>query len=132
MTSMPYPPYSPDLAPGGFVCLFPQMKKVLKGKRFADMERKNRRQKHENASKLASSKELFWAVEKNNLIGVLRQVGSTLKVTDVWTRKNKYTSFCKEIPGGLGPPLYIQLPLTYMGYVRRLKVYSARSQTIWI
>ena len=39
MTPMPHPPYSPDLIPSDFfVCLFPRMKKVLKGKRFADVE----------------------------------------------------------------------------------------------
>ena len=38
MTLMPHPPYSPDLAPSDIFCLFPQMKKVLKGKHFAHME----------------------------------------------------------------------------------------------
>ena len=36
MTPVPHPPYSPDLTPCNFF-LFPQMKKVLKGKCFADM-----------------------------------------------------------------------------------------------
>ena len=34
---MPYPPYSPSLTPSDFF-LFPKMKKVLKGKHFADVE----------------------------------------------------------------------------------------------
>jgi len=37
MTQLLHPPYSPDLAPCDFF-LFPRMKKVLKGKRFADVE----------------------------------------------------------------------------------------------
>jgi len=37
MTQLIHPPYSPDLAPCDFF-LFPRMKKVLKGKRFADVE----------------------------------------------------------------------------------------------
>ena len=36
-TPMPHPPYSPNLMPSDFF-LFPQMKKFLTGKRFADME----------------------------------------------------------------------------------------------
>ena len=39
MTPMPRPPYSPSLAlSNGFLLLFPRMKKVLKGKHFADVE----------------------------------------------------------------------------------------------
>ena len=34
---MPHPPYSPDLIPN-WLFLFPWMKEVLKGKRFADVE----------------------------------------------------------------------------------------------
>jgi len=37
MTQLPHPPYSPKLSPCYFF-LFPRMKKVLKGKRFADVE----------------------------------------------------------------------------------------------
>ena len=37
MTPTPHPPYSPNLAPSDFF-LFPWMKKVLKGKRFANVE----------------------------------------------------------------------------------------------
>ena len=37
MTLVPHPPYSPNLTLGDFF-LFPQMKKFLKGKRFADVE----------------------------------------------------------------------------------------------
>ena len=37
MTPIPPPPYSPDLTPGKHF-LFPQMKEVLKGKHFADVE----------------------------------------------------------------------------------------------
>ena len=39
-------PYSPDLTPSNFF-LFPGMKKVLKGKHFADVEEvKQKQQKH--------------------------------------------------------------------------------------
>ena len=37
MTLVPHPSYSPDLTPSGFF-LFPQMKKVIKGKCFANVE----------------------------------------------------------------------------------------------
>ena len=37
MTALSNPPYSPDLIPSDFF-KFPWMKKVLKGKRFADVE----------------------------------------------------------------------------------------------
>ena len=37
MTPMSLPPYSPSLAPSEFF-LFPQVKKVLRGKRFAAVE----------------------------------------------------------------------------------------------
>ena len=39
MTPMPHPPNSPDLTPSDlFFCLFPLMKRVLKGKHFATAE----------------------------------------------------------------------------------------------
>ena len=37
MTSMSHPPYSPHLTPNNYF-LFPQMKTVLRGKHFADVE----------------------------------------------------------------------------------------------
>ena len=37
MTAMPHPPYSPDLAPSNFFFVS-QMKKLLRGKRFASVE----------------------------------------------------------------------------------------------
>ena len=37
MTSMPHPPYSPDLTPSNFF-IFLQVKKILKGKYFASVE----------------------------------------------------------------------------------------------
>jgi hypothetical protein len=37
ISTMDYPPYSPDLAPAD-VWLFPKLKSVLKGKRFSDVE----------------------------------------------------------------------------------------------
>ena len=41
MTSMPHPPYSPDIALSDLFLLFPWVKKVLKGKRSADVEELN-------------------------------------------------------------------------------------------
>ena len=82
MIRVPYPSYSPNLALRDFF-LFPRMKKVLKGKHFADVEEV----KHKTAEALKGIKinELknFWAVEKNVLIGVLHQMESTLKMTEV-------------------------------------------------
>ena len=83
---VPHHPYSPDLAPSDFSCVCPQMKKVLKGKRFADVEEVKqtykKRQKHEKASKSTHS-EASLSSRKNVLIGVLHQMECTLKVTEV-------------------------------------------------
>ena len=38
LTPMSHPPYSPNLAHSDFLFLFPWMKKILKGKCFADVE----------------------------------------------------------------------------------------------
>ena len=67
-----------------FVCLCPWMKRVLKRKHFADVEevkQKNRRttKRHQNWW----VQKLFWAVGKNVSIGVLHQMESTLKVSEV-------------------------------------------------
>ena len=81
MTPMPHPPYSPDLALSNFFLLSPQMKKVLKGKLFADMEEV--KQKRAEALKIDRFKHCFEQGKRNILIGVLHQMESTLKVTEV-------------------------------------------------
>ena len=59
-------PYSPNLAQATFFCLFPQMKKFLKGKSFTgveEMKQKNGRiTRHQNQP----LQKLFWAVEKKS------------------------------------------------------------------
>ena len=56
-------------------------------------ETKNGRntKKHKNQQ----VQKLFWAVEKSVSLGVPHQMESTLKLTEVWTCKNKYTNFYK-------------------------------------
>ena len=78
---MPHPPYSPHLTPD--FLLFPQMKKVLKGKYFADVEEV--KQKMTEALKGIKIKEFKNCLEqwKNISIGVLHQKESSLKVTKV-------------------------------------------------
>ena len=66
MTPMPHPSYSADLTVSSFLfCLFPGMKKVLKGKHFADVEEVKQKTieapKGINIDKFKN----FWAVEKS-------------------------------------------------------------------
>ena len=68
------------------------MKKALKGKHFANVEEV--KQTTTEVLKDIKINELKnWAVEKNISIGVLHQMESTLKVTEVQTCKNKCTIF---------------------------------------
>ena len=67
VTPMPHPPYSSNLAPSNFF-LFPWMKKVLKGRRFAEVEEV--KQKSSRSTKRHQNRRvqnLFWAVEKTSL-----------------------------------------------------------------
>ena len=79
---MLHPPYSPSLTPSNF-SLFPWMKKVLKGKHFADME--EGKQKTAEALKGIKIKEFKNSFEqwKKYLESVLHQMENTLKVTEV-------------------------------------------------
>ena len=71
------------------------MKKVLKGKRFADTEEvKQKMAEALKASKWTSSKTVLSSA-RNISIGVSYQMESTLKVTEIYTCKNKYTIFYK-------------------------------------
>ena len=80
MTPMPHPPYSPSLTLSN---IFLPMKKVLKGKRFADVEEV----KQKTAEALKGIKiEIKICSEqwkKNISIGVLPHMESSLKVTEV-------------------------------------------------
>ena len=82
VTPVPHPPYSPNLTPSDFF-LFPWMKKVLKGKCFADVEEV--KQKMAAVLKLMNSNTVS--------VDVFYQTESTLKVTEVETCKNKCTIF---------------------------------------
>ena len=76
MTPVPHPPYSPELTRSD-VFLFPQMKKVLKGKRFAIVEEvKQKMAGALKGTKIDEFKNCFeqW---KKHLIGVLHQMEST-------------------------------------------------------
>ena len=66
MTRLPQPPYSPDFAPSN-IFLFPQMKKVLKGKCVAKVE-EMRQKKAETLKKHQNHQiqNLFWAVGKKS------------------------------------------------------------------
>ena len=60
------------------------MKKVLKGKYFADVEEmKQKMSEALEGIKISEFKNCFWAMEKNVSIGILHQMESTLKVTEV-------------------------------------------------
>ena len=71
------------------------MKKVLKGKCFADVEEvKQIMTKALKGIKIDEFKNCSEQWKKVS-IGVLHQMKSNLKVTDISTRKNKYTIFNK-------------------------------------
>ena len=82
MTPMPHLPYLPHLTLSNFF-LFPQMQKVLKGKHFADVEEV--KQKMAEALKGIKINKFKKCSErwKKVSVGVLHQVESTLKVTEV-------------------------------------------------
>ena len=79
---MPHPPYSPTLSLSDFF-FFPWMKKVLKGKRFANVEEV--KQKMAEALKGIKINEFKTVLSsgKNISIRVFPQMESTLKVTRV-------------------------------------------------
>ena len=81
---MSYPPSSPDYTLSDFfVCSFPRMKKVLKGKYFADVEEvKQKTLEALKGIKIDEFKTCFEQWEKV-LIGVSHQMESTLKVAEV-------------------------------------------------
>ena len=81
MTSMPHLPYSPNLATSDLSP--PQMKKVLKGKCFADVEEvKPKMVEALKGIKIGDFKNHFKQWE-NVLIDVLHQTESTSKGTEV-------------------------------------------------
>ena len=82
VTPVLHPSYSPDLTLRDYF-LFPQVKKVLKGKHFADVEEvKQKMAQALKGIKIHEFKTVF-SSGKNILIGVLHQMESTLKVTEV-------------------------------------------------
>ena len=79
---MLHPPYSPNLTPSDFV-LFPKWKKVLKQNHFANVEEvKQKMAETLKGIKMDEFRNCFeqW---KKVLIGVLHQMESTLKVTEI-------------------------------------------------
>ena len=82
MTPMPHPPYLPNLTPNdSFLC--PQMKKVLKGKHFANVEEmKQKMAEALKGMKIAMFKTVLHS-GKTVSIGVLPQMERTLEVTEV-------------------------------------------------
>ena len=83
MTPVANPPYSPNFTPSDFFAS-PNEKKVHKKKRFADVK-EVKQKKMEEALKRIKIDEFKNCFEqlKNHLIGVLHQMGSTLKVIEV-------------------------------------------------
>ena len=82
---MPHPPYSLDLTLSDilFVCLFPLMVKVLKGKHFAYVEVVKQKMVEALKGIKINKFKNCWSRGKNILICVLHQMESTLKVTGV-------------------------------------------------
>ena len=83
MAPMPHPPYSPNLSSSDF-SLFPGMKKVLKGKHFADVEEKKQKTAEAlKGIKMDEFKNCFDQWEKTVSISVLHQMECILKMTEV-------------------------------------------------
>ena len=86
MTPMPHPPYSSDLTWADFFFSFPWMKNVLKEKRFADVEGVKQTNKSSRITKQHQNQrvqKLSLSSGENISIGVLHQMESNLKVTEV-------------------------------------------------
>ena len=82
MTPKPHPPYSPNLTLSDFI-LFPWMKKVLKGRCFADVEKvKEKMAEALKGIKIDEFRNCFEQWKKVS-IGVLHQMERTLEVTEV-------------------------------------------------
>ena len=74
-------PYSPDLAPSDFFC-FPD-EKILKEKCFANVEEVKQNMAEALKTSKSTSSNTILSHGKNVLIGVLHQMVSTLKVTEI-------------------------------------------------
>ena len=70
---MPHPPYSPHLALSD-IFLFPPMKKVLKGKHFADVEVMKRKTAKALSSTKVKEFKTASSSEKSTWTGVLHQM----------------------------------------------------------
>ena len=97
ITPVPHPSYSSSLASNDIFFLFPQIKKVLKEKHFADVEEVKQTNTQKTAEtlkgiKIDEFKNYLKQWEKVS-IGVSHQMESALKVTEVKTCMNKYAIF---------------------------------------
>ena len=79
---MPHLPCSLDLSLSDFF-LFPLMKKVLKGKHFADVEEVKQEMAKALKGLKSTSPNTVLSSEKNVSIGVFHQMERILKVTDI-------------------------------------------------
>ena len=81
---MPHPPYSP-IAPPATSFLFPQMKKVLKGKCFASVEEVKQETAEEalKGIKISKFKNCFEQWKKISIGEWRHQMESTWKMTEV-------------------------------------------------
>jgi hypothetical protein len=79
MTQLIHPPYSPDLAPCDLF-LLPQMKKVLNGKCFADMEEVKKKKRMEALKDITLQEfQDCFKKRRTRLDGAVHQMDSTLK-----------------------------------------------------
>ena len=85
MTPVPHPTQHLDLTPSNlFVCLFPWIKKVLKGKCFTNVEEvKQKMAEALKGIKINEFKSCCEQWKKKYLSRVLHQVDITLQVTEV-------------------------------------------------
>uniref|UniRef100_A0A8D9A836 Uncharacterized protein n=1 Tax=Cacopsylla melanoneura TaxID=428564 RepID=A0A8D9A836_9HEMI len=108
-------PYSPDTVSLDFY-LSPKMKKVLKGKRFADIDDVKR---HVTAA-LAGIRENELKRASNNgmppYASVLKSKESTLMQGKVSLESNQVCTFYRDIPVTFGSPLRRRTPQCYPNY----------------
>ena len=81
MTPVPHPPYSPHLTRATFF-LVSSMKKVLQGRHFANVDEVKQMAEALKSIKIDELKTVL-SSGKNVSIGILQQMDSALKVTEV-------------------------------------------------
>ena len=96
---MAHPPYSPYLAPAR-----PLDEESSEGDILPMWERSNKEQQQRGKASTSTSSNTAVSAGKNALVGVLHQTERTVKMTEIYTCRNKYTIFINKFQGFFGSP----------------------------